>query len=433
MNTSPCARLPALDSARIAIVGLGYVGLPLALAFARDFDTLGLDLNPARIQALSRGDDDTGEIGEDEAALLPRLHLSTDPADLAGRDVFVIAVPTPVTRHKWPDLSPLVAASESVGRVLKPGNVVIFESTVYPGATEEVCVPALERASGLVFNRDFFVGYSPERINPGDRTRRLPDIVKVTSGSTPAAAEFVDALYRRIIRAGTHLAPDIRTAEAAKAIENTQRDVNIALMNEFAGMFARLGMDTEAVLQAAGTKWNFLPFRPGLVGGHCIGVDPYYLIHKAQEAGYYPELVVAARRINDGMAAHVVARLLRRMALAQINVVGARVLVMGLTFKENCPDLRNSQVAGVIAELRTCHAQVDAFDPWADPAHCQGEFGLVPLAQPVAGVYDVVLIAVAHTQFRELGAEGIRALLRPGGIVFDVKWLLPPEASDERL
>ncbi|MCX7564026.1 nucleotide sugar dehydrogenase [Xanthomonadaceae bacterium XH05] len=433
MNEYSAVTLPSLDHAGIAVVGLGYVGLPLALAFAREFDVLGFDLDPGRIDALQRGEDATGETGQEDAPWLAKLRLSTDAKALAGHDVYIVAVPTPVTRHKWPDLSPLVTASESVGRVLRPGNVVVFESTVYPGATEEVCIPVLERTSGLVFNRDFFVGYSPERINPGDHTRRLPDIVKVTSGSTPEAAAFVDALYRRIVRAGTHLAPDIRTAEAAKAIENTQRDVNIALMNEFAGMFARLGMDTEAVLEAAGTKWNFLPFRPGLVGGHCIGVDPYYLIHKAQEAGYHPELVMAARRINDGMASHVVARLLRAMAKARISAVGARVLVMGVTFKENCPDLRNSQVAGVIAELRDCHAQVDAYDPWVDAPQCQAECGIEPIAQPEPGSYDAVLIAVAHRQFRELGADGIRVLLKPGGIVFDVKYLLPREAAEARL
>lgn len=432
MNTNPGAPLPALDHSRIAVVGLGYVGLPLALALSRHFQVLGFDRDPALIAALARGEDVTGEIEPRDFKALQQLPTACDPAALAGHDVFILAVPTPVTRHKWPDLSPLVSASETVGRALRPGSVVIFESTVYPGATEEICVPALERASGLRFNRDFFVGYSPERINPGDRTRRLADIVKITSGSNPDTAAFVDALYRRIIRAGTHLAPDIRTAEAAKAIENTQRDVNIALMNEFAGMFERLGMDTEAVLEAAGTKWNFLPFRPGLVGGHCIGVDPYYLIHKAQEVGYYPELVTAARRINDGMGARVVERFLRAMAMARIRVAGARVLVMGVTFKENCPDFRNSQVAGIVAELRRFHAEVEVFDPWADPVRCEAELGLIPVPEP-AGHYDAILLAVAHRQFHAMGEAGIKALLAPDGIIFDVKYVLPRGAATARL
>jgi UDP-N-acetyl-D-galactosamine dehydrogenase len=425
--------LPAHHDTRLAVLGLGYVGLPLAVAFAREVDTLGFDVDSARVDALRRGEDATGELDEHELARLEGMRFSADAEALSDRNVFVVAVPTPVNRHKWPDMSALVAASTTVARALRRGAVVIFESTVYPGATEEVCVPVLEQVSGLRFNRDFFVGYSPERINPGDRTRRLADIVKITSGSTPACAAFVDALYRRIIRAGTHLAPDLRTAEAAKAIENTQRDVNIALMNEFAQMFAKLGMDTEAVLAAAGTKWNFLPFRPGLVGGHCIGVDPYYLIHKAQEAGHHPELITAARRINDGMAAHITARLLRRMALAQIHLVGAKVLVLGVTFKENCPDLRNSQVGVIIEELRQCHAVVDVHDPWADPDLCAHEYGVRPIATPAAGAYDVVLLAVAHREFVQLGGEGVRALLRPGGIVFDVKHVLPRDASDERL
>ncbi len=425
--------LPDSANVRLAVIGLGYVGLPLTLAFAREFDTLGFDVDAQRVAALQRGEDATGELDADERASLPALSFSADPAALHDRNVFVIAVPTPVNRHKWPDMQALIAASETVGRAMRAGAVVIFESTVYPGATEEVCVPALERVSGLAFNRDFSVGYSPERINPGDRTRRLPDIVKVTSGSTPETAQFVDALYRKIIRAGTHLAPDIRTAEAAKAIENTQRDVNIALMNELAQVFAKLGMDTQAVLEAAGTKWNFLPFRPGLVGGHCIGVDPYYLIHKAQEAGHHPELITAARRINDGMAAHITARLLRRMALARVNPVGARILVLGVTFKENCPDLRNSQVGVVIAELRQCHANVEVFDPWADPDRCEHEYGVRPISQPDAGAYDAVLIAVAHREFAELGATGIRAFLRPGGVIFDVKHVLARDAADERL
>ena len=425
--------LPANDDIRLAVLGLGYVGLPLAVAFAREVDTLGFDVDVARVDGLLAGEDATGELDEHELPLLRGMRFSADPEALADRNVFVVAVPTPVNRHKWPDMSALVSASTTVGHALRRGAVVIFESTVYPGATEEVCVPVLERVSGLKFNHDFSVGYSPERINPGDRTRRLADIVKVTSGSTPECATFVDALYRRIIRAGTHLAPDLRTAEAAKAIENTQRDVNIALMNEFAQMFAKLGMDTEAVLAAAGTKWNFLPFRPGLVGGHCIGVDPYYLIHKAQEAGHHPELITAARRINDGMAAHITGRLLRRMALSQINLVGAKVLVLGVTFKENCPDLRNSQVGLIVEELRQCHAEVDVYDPWADPAVCRHEYGVTPIEAPLPGGYDVVLLAVAHREFVQLGRDGVRAMLRPGGIVFDVKHVLPRDASDERL
>ncbi len=433
MNTNSRTPLPALDRSRVAVIGLGYVGLPLALALSRHFQVLGFDRDQGLIAALARGEDATGEIEAHDYDALKQLSTASDPAALAGQDVFIVAVPTPVTRHKWPDLSPLVAASEAVGRVLQPGNVVIFESTVYPGATEEVCVPALERVSGLRFNQDFFVGYSPERINPGDHARRLPDIVKITSGSNPETAAFVDALYRRIIRAGTHLAPDIRTAEAAKAIENTQRDVNIALMNEFAGMFERLGMDTEAVLEAAGTKWNFLPFRPGLVGGHCIGVDPYYLIHKAQEVGYYPELVTAARRINDGMGARVVERFLRAMAMAKLRVAGARILVMGVTFKENCPDLRNSQVAGIVTELRRFHADVDVLDPWADPAQCQAELGVMPIPEPTPGHYDAILLAVAHRQFHAMGEAGIQALLAPDGIIFDVKYVLPRGAAAARL
>jgi UDP-N-acetyl-D-galactosamine dehydrogenase len=424
--------LPRLEAARIAVVGLGYVGLPLAAAFARRYDTLGFDIDGARVAALRKGHDATGELDADELAALSGARLSDDPAELRGRDLFVVAVPTPVTRHKWPDLAALLAASRTVGAAMAPGAVVVFESTVYPGATEEVCVPELERASGLRCNHDFHVGYSPERVNPGDREHRLQTIVKVTSGSTEAAAELVDALYASIVPAGTHRAPDIRTAEAAKAIENTQRDVNIALMNELAQMFRRLGLDTQAVLDAAGTKWNFLRFRPGLVGGHCIGVDPYYLIHKAQEAGHFPELITASRRINDGMAAYVTARLLRLLAAHRIGVAGARVLVLGATFKENCPDLRNSQVVPIVQELRECHAEVDVHDPWADPEQCTHELGLVPLAQPQDGRYDAVLLAVAHREFVEAG-PALRDWLRPGGVMFDVRHALPRELSDERL
>ncbi len=422
-----------LDDARIGVIGLGYVGLPLAVALGREFLTLGYDRNPARVAELGAGRDSTGEADAAELASAKKLRYSADAAALRDCNVYIVAVPTPVTPHKMPDLSPLVSASETIAAVLKRGDVVIYESTVYPGATEDVCVPVLERVSSLRFNVDFFVGYSPERINPGDRQRRLSDIVKVTSGSTPEAAEFVDALYRRIVSAGTHRAPSIRVAEAAKAIENTQRDVNIALVNELALIFAKLGIDTEAVLEAAGTKWNFLKFRPGLVGGHCIGVDPYYLIHKASEARHYPELISAARRINEGMSAHVAAQILRLMALKRIDVVGSRILVLGITFKENCPDLRNTRVREIVDELRACHAQVDVFDPWADKDECERECAIRPIDAPTAQTYDAIVLAVAHRQFRELGAAGVRAFAKPNAVIYDVKYLLPAAATDGRL
>ncbi|MCB1566846.1 MAG: nucleotide sugar dehydrogenase, partial [Xanthomonadales bacterium] len=393
----------------------------------------GFDIDAGRVEELGRGEDVTGELDETERSELSRIHFSDEVESLSERNVFIVAVPTPVDRHKYPDMSALEGATKTVAGHISRGDVVIFESTVYPGATEEVCVPLLEAGSGLRCNVDFHVGYSPERINPGDRTHRLADIVKVTSGSNPAAADFIDALYRKVVRAGTHRAPDLRTAEAAKAIENTQRDVNIALMNELAQMFARLGLDTQAVLDAAGSKWNFLPFRPGLVGGHCIGVDPYYLIHKAQEAGHFPELIMAARRINDGMATYVGDRFLRLLAKRRVNVVGARVLVLGLTFKENCPDLRNSQVAHLVERLRRYHAEVDALDPWVDADEAAEHVGIRPISGPESGTYDAILLAVAHRQFAELGGEGIRAWLKPGGVLFDIKHLLPREASDERL
>lgn len=422
-----------LDDARVAVIGLGYVGLPLAVALGRHFQTLGFDLNIARIAELKAGKDSTGEIDADELSTAAKLRFSVDAELLKSCNVYIVAVPTPVTPHKWPDLSPLVAASEMVGKAMPRGALVIYESTVYPGATEEICVPAIERASGLRFNVDFFVGYSPERINPGDKKRRLPDIVKVTSGSTAEAAEFVDNLYRRVVTAGTHRAPSIRVAEAAKAIENTQRDVNIALMNELALIFSRLGIDTEQVLAAAATKWNFLKFTPGLVGGHCIGVDPYYLIHKAQEVRHYPELISAARRINEGMSAHVCAQVLRLMALKQINVVGAKILVLGVTFKENCPDLRNTRVREIVEELRAYRADVDVFDPHADKAECERECGVTPVISPQPAHYDVIILAVAHNEFRELGAAGIRKLAKPNAVIYDVKYVLSASESDGRL
>ena len=422
-----------LDRATIAVVGLGYVGLPLAAALGREFDTIGFDIHAARVAELKAGRDSTGEVGGDELAAAGKLNYASDAAALRAANVFIVAVPTPVTPHKWPDLGPLIAASEMVGHALAPGSIVIYESTVYPGATEESCVPALERASGLRLNRDFFVGYSPERVNPGDKARRLADIVKVTSGSTPQAAEFVDALYRRIVRAGTYRASSIRVAEAAKAVENTQRDVNIALVNELALIFARMGIDTEEVLKAAGTKWNFLNFRPGLVGGHCIGVDPYYLIHKASEVRHHPELISAARRINEGMSAHVTGQVLRLMSMKQINVVGSRILVLGLTFKENCPDLRNTRVREIVDELRACHAIVDVHDPHADPDECQRECGFRPIATPVVGAYDAIVIAVGHREYQDWGVAGIRVLAKPNAVIYDVKYVLPANAVDGRL
>jgi UDP-N-acetyl-D-galactosamine dehydrogenase len=422
-----------LDQTRIAVVGLGYVGLPLAAALGREFPTLGFDIDTERVSQLEAGHDATGEIDAAELAAATHLRYSADPAALRDANVYIIAVPTPVTPHKWPDLSPLIAASKMVGRVLAPGAVVIYESTVYPGATEEVCVPALQDASGLKLNDDLFCGYSPERVNPGDKTRRLADIVKVTAGSTPEVAEFVDKLYSRIIRAGTYRAPNIRVAEAAKAIENTQRDVNIALVNELSLIFTRLGIDTEEVLKAAGTKWNFLNFRPGLVGGHCIGVDPYYLIHKASEVRVHPELISAARRINEGMSAHITAQVLRLMALKQISVVGSRILILGATFKENCPDLRNTRVREIVDELSACHAAVDVHDAWADADECERECGFRPVTEPRPRAYDAIVIAVGHSQYHEWGVAGIRAFAKPNAVLYDVKYVLPADAVDGRL
>ena len=427
------AALGRVDDAHIGIIGLGYVGLPLAVEFGRQLPTLGFDIDAARIQALVVGSDHTREVSSEELASAPLLRYSTDPVALRDCNVFIVTVPTPIDAAKRPDFAPLLAASRSVGRAIRRGAVVVYESTVYPGATEEVCVPVIERESGLTCNVDFFVGYSPERINPGDQAHRLPDIVKVTSGSTPAAAEFVDALYRRIIRAGTHRASSIRVAEAAKVIENTQRDVNIALINELAQIFARLGIDTAEVLEAAGTKWNFLPFRPGLVGGHCIGVDPYYLTHKAQEIGHHPEVILAGRRINDGMGAYVAQRLVRLMTRRRIALVDARVLVLGLAFKENCPDLRNTRVVDVIEELRGYGMQVDVHDPWCDAAEAHAEYGLDLLGELPDGRYDAIVLAVAHREFKALGTARLRASGKPGAVLFDVKNLFARDEVDERL
>ncbi len=422
-----------LENTRLAVVGLGYVGLPLAVEFGKKSPVVGFDINTARINALRAGHDTTLEVEDEELGAARRLSFTDDVRDLADCNVYIVTVPTPIDAHKRPDLTPLIKASETIGKVLKRGDVVIYESTVYPGATEEDCVPLLERASGLSFNTDFFAGYSPERINPGDKKHRLTTITKVTSGSTPEVADFVDALYASIVTAGTHKAPSIRVAEAAKVIENTQRDLNIALINELAIIFNKMGIDTEAVLQAAGTKWNFLPFRPGLVGGHCIGVDPYYLTHKAEAIGYHPQIILAGRRLNDGMGAHVAGQLVKAMLKRCIHVNGARVLVMGLTFKENCPDLRNTRVVDVISELRDYGAAVDVYDPWVDAAEAQHEYRLSPIAVPEAGAYDAVILAVAHQQFRQMGVPALRAFGKREHLLYDLKYVLPVADSDLRL
>ncbi|MBS0193338.1 MAG: nucleotide sugar dehydrogenase [Proteobacteria bacterium] len=426
--------LPDPHAPSIAIVGLGYVGLPLAVAFGRIFATTGFDIHVERVEQLRAGHDATREIDADELASAMRLSFTTERADIAACNVYIVTVPTPVDEHKRPDFTPLIKASQSIGKVLKRGDVVIYESTVYPGATEEVCVPELERSSGLKFNADFAVGYSPERINPGDKDRRLATIPKVTSGSTPDAAAFVDALYRRIVAAGTHPAASIKVAEASKVIENTQRDVNIALINEFALIFHRLGIDTQDVLAAAGTKWNFLKFQPGLVGGHCIGVDPYYLIQKAQAVGYYPDILLACRRINDAMGRHVAGEVVKLMIAKGHAIKGSRILVLGLTFKENCPDLRNTRVVDLVSELESFGAAVDIHDPWADAAEAKAEYGLDLLKElPPPGTYDAVVLAVAHDEFKAGGGARLRALANGRAILYDIKGLLPASDVDGRL
>lgn len=423
-----------LNDKIIAIIGLGYVGLPLAVEFGKRRPVIGFDIQPTRIRELQGGTDHTLECSPAELAEARHLRYSADRADLREAQVFIVTVPTPVDNANRPDMTPLVKASETVGQALKAGDVVIYESTVYPGATEEVCVPVLERESGLRFNQDFFCGYSPERINPGDKEHRLPSIKKVTSGSTPAVAEAVDALYREIVTAGTHKASSIKVAEAAKVIENTQRDLNIALMNELSLIFHRLGIDTLEVLQAAGTKWNFLPFRPGLVGGHCIGVDPYYLTHKAQEVGYHPEVILAGRRINDSMATHVADETVKLMLRKGKPVLGSRVLVLGLTFKENCPDVRNTKVVDIVTGLHSYKVEVDVYDPWIDIDEARHEYGLECLSSaPDPGRYAGIVLAVGHREFIALGEAGIKAFGEPGAVLFDVKGILPLGAADGRL
>jgi UDP-N-acetyl-D-galactosamine dehydrogenase len=425
--------VPRLEDSRIAVIGLGYVGLPLAVEFGKRFPTVGFDINPDRIAELGAGRDWTREASAAELASAVQLRYTSDPGALTACNVFVVTVPTPVGKDKRPLLTPLQQASETVGGVLESGDVVIYESTVYPGCTEEYCVPILERESGLTLNRDFYAGYSPERINPGDKTHRLASIMKVTAASTPEAADFVDALYRGIVTAGTHKAPSIKVAEAAKVIENTQRDLNIALINELALIFNRLGIDTGDVLAAAATKWNFLPFKPGLVGGHCIGVDPYYLTYKAEEIGYHPEMILAGRRLNDGMSGYVASRVIKLMIRRNISPAGARVLVLGLTFKENTPDVRNTKVADVVNELEDYGCAVDVYDPWADPAEARAEYGIELIGPPAAGAYDAIIIAVAHREFVELGAAGVRRLGSPNSVLYDIKHMLAKTESDGRL
>ncbi|MBN6152636.1 nucleotide sugar dehydrogenase [Xanthomonas sp. AmX2] len=418
---------------RIAVLGLGYVGLPLAVAFGARYDTVGYDIDAQRVAQLREGHDQTLEMQPDELRAGVRLRYSEDAAALRDRNVYVVTVPTPIDADEQPDLQPLRQASELLASVLKRGDLVIYESTVYPGTTEEVCVPLLEQGSGLAFNRDFHCGYSPERVNPGDRQRRLADIRKITSGSTPAAADAVDALYASIIGAGTWRAPSIRVAEAAKVVENIQRDVNIALVNELALIFDRLGIDTQDVLDAAGTKWNFLPFRPGLVGGHCIGVDPYYLLHKSESVGYHPDLIHTARQVNNRVGAHVAARVQALLAGKGLDLAQAAILVLGVTFKENCPDLRNSRALELVQALAAAGAQVDACDPWADPHGAREHGGVSLLPAPVPGRYDAVVLAVAHDEYRRLDAQQIRALGKPGLVVYDVKSVWPREVVDDRL
>jgi UDP-N-acetyl-D-galactosamine dehydrogenase len=426
-------RMHQLSEVKVAVIGLGYVGLPLAAEFGKLRPVVGFDINQARIDALENGYDATLEVSPDELREASRLRFTARVGDIAECNVFIVTVPTPIDEHKRPDLTPLINASHTIGQVLKKGDIVIYESTVYPGATEEECVPILEKVSGLKFNLDFYAGYSPERINPGDKQHRIKDIKKVTSGSSPEAADLIDELYQQVVVAGTHKATSIKVAEAAKVIENTQRDLNIALVNELAIIFGRMGIDTEAVLRAAGTKWNFLPFWPGLVGGHCIGVDPYYLTHKAQAIGYHPEIILAGRRLNDNMGAYVASQLIKAMIKRGILIEGARVLLMGLAFKENCPDLRNTRMVDIVRELAEYHINVDVFDPWINAQEAEHEYGLTPVTEPQVGSYDGIILAVAHEKFRQMGAQRLRALGKETHVLYDLKYVLKPAEADLRL
>ncbi|MEZ9006747.1 Vi polysaccharide biosynthesis UDP-N-acetylglucosamine C-6 dehydrogenase TviB [Vibrio sp. 10N.247.311.59] len=420
------------ENTKIAIIGLGYVGLPLAVEFGKKMPTLGFDINQSRVDELKDGTDSTLECSEEELGEAKHLTYTADLNELKEANVYIVTVPTPIDEHKQPDLTPLIKASESLGTIVSKGDIIIYESTVYPGATEETCIPVVESVSGLTFNKDFFAGYSPERINPGDKEHRVTNILKVTSGSNDEIAEFVDQLYKTIITAGTHKASSIKVAEAAKVIENTQRDVNIALINELSIIFNKLNIDTLEVLEAAGTKWNFLPFRPGLVGGHCIGVDPYYLTHKAQTVGYHPEMILAGRRLNDGMGKYVVSELVKKMLKQRIHVEGANVLVMGMTFKENCPDLRNTKVVDIVSELNEYNINVDVVDPWCSNEEAQREYGL-SLTEPKANHYDAIIMAVGHNEFKAMGVSEIRALGKESHVLYDLKYVLDKSDVDMRL
>lgn len=421
------------ENPHIAIIGLGYVGLPLAAEFGKQLPCTGFDINQSRVEKLQQGEDETLELTEQELSKATHLSYTSSATDLKACNIYIITVPTPIDNSNQPDLTPLQKASELVGSVINPGNIAIFESTVYPGCTEEICVPIIEKASGLKFNKDFYAGYSPERINPGDKEHRVNNIIKVTSGSTPEVSNYIDALYRKIVTAGTHQASSIKVAEAAKVIENTQRDVNIALINELSLIFNKLQIDTLEVLEAAGSKWNFLPFRPGLVGGHCISVDPYYLTHKAQQIGYHPEVILSGRRINDGMGYYIADTVIKLMTQKRINVVDAKILVMGLTFKENCPDLRNTRVIDIIEQLESYHTNVDVYDPWVDLDEAEGIYNINLVKEPTSQTYDAILLCVGHNQFREMGADSIRSLGKDSHILYDVKHILEKENVDGRL